>query len=138
MIENGKTVTIDYVLVVDGAIVDSTRESGPFEYIQGQDPILPGLQKQLEGLEAGDGADFIVGPEDAYGIIDPRAFTEVAKGSIPPEALEEGARFQVSESDGKVYYVTVAEIKPQTVVLNFNHPLAGKELHFNVQIVKVA
>ena len=137
IIENGKTVRINYSLTVNGELVDSTNGREPFQYVHGKDQIIPGLQKRLEGLKVGDTREVVVGPEDAYGVIDPAAYVEVQKSELPEGELDLGMQFQVVAPDGRRLVGIVTEIKAVTVILNFNHPLAGKELHFSIQIIEI-
>jgi FKBP-type peptidyl-prolyl cis-trans isomerase 2 len=137
MIEDGKKIRIHYTLEVDGEIVDSTDDREPFEFTQGKQQIIPGLEKQLEGLSVGDEREIIVGPDDAYGVEDPNAYIEVARTKMPDGELEVGMLVHATTPDGKQMVVRVAEIKEETIVLNFNHPLAGKELHFKIVIIEI-
>lgn len=137
MIEDGKKVRIHYTLEVDGEVVDSTEGREPFEYIQGKQQIIPGLEKQMEGLKAGDEREIIVGPDDAYGVEDPNAYIEVPKDKMPEGGLEIGMLVHATTPDGKQMVVRVAEIRDETIVLNFNHPLAGKELHFKIAVLEI-
>ena len=137
VIENGKKVKINFTLTVNGEMVDSTPEGEPFEYTQGQNQIIPGLESQLIGLKAGDERDIVIGPEDGFGVIDPKAFVEVAKSRLPEGDVEVGMQLEATGPDGRKLQVTVSEVKPDSVVLDFNHPLAGKELHFKVKVVEI-
>ncbi len=137
MIEDGKKVRIQYTLEVDGEVVDSTDGREPFEFVQGKQQIIPGLEKQLEGLNVGDEREIIVGPDDAYGVEDPNAYIEVPKEKMPEGDLEVGMLVHATTPDGKQMVVRVAEIKEESIVLNFNHPLAGKELHFKIVIIEI-
>ena len=138
VIENGKKVTFDYTLTVDGKVVDSSKAHGPFQYMHGEKNIIPGLSKQLEGLRVGDEKAIVVAPEDAYGPIDPSAFQDIPRSRLPKEIdLHVGTQLQASSPDGKVLLVTVSQLKGDQVELNFNHPLAGKELHFQVKVVNI-
>jgi FKBP-type peptidyl-prolyl cis-trans isomerase SlyD len=80
---------------------------------------------------------FTIKPEDGYGLVDQKAIMEVSKEQIPQDALKVGAHLQGQNDDGQVITAMVAEIKEQTVVLDFNHPLAGKTLHFDVKVVDI-
>lgn len=137
MIENGDKVRIQYVLTVDGEPVDSTEGREPFEYQQGKQQIIPGLERQLEGLRVGDEREIIVGPDDAYGVEDPNAYIEVSKDKLPEGEVTIGMLVHATTPDGRQMVVRVAEIREETVVLNFNHPLAGKELHFTIKILEI-
>lgn len=137
MIEQGDKVRIQYVLIVDGETVDSTEDREPFEYQQGKQQIIPGLERQLEGLSVGDEREIVVGPDDAYGVEDPNAYIEVSKDKLPQEDLTIGMLVHATTPDGKQMVVRVAEIRETTILLNFNHPLAGKELHFTIKILEI-
>ena len=137
MIENGKTVKMTYELSVDGEVIDSTQEREPFQYIHGKSQIIPALEKQLEGLNAGDEREIILGPEDAYGVVDPEAYVEVPKSQLPQVDIQVGTRLGMIGPDGARLPATVVEIRFETVLLDLNHPLAGKELHFFVHILEI-
>src|SRR4051812_16679171 len=127
MIEEGKTVRIRYTLTVDGEVVDETGDREPFEYVQGKHQIIPGLERQLLGLDVGDEREIIVGPDDAYGAEDPNAYIEVPKDKLPETEVYPGLLLHATGPDGRQMMVRVAEVREETVLLNFNHPLAGKE-----------
>ena len=82
VIAAGKNVKFEYVLTVDGKVIDSSEGKAPLEYTQGQKMIIPGLESQMEGLQVGDKKTIIVTPEKAYGIIDPRAVVEVPTAQL--------------------------------------------------------
>ena len=138
MIENGRKVTLAYTLTVDGEVVDSSKGGEPFSYTHGEGKIIPGLSKQLEGLAEGDEKTITVAPEDAYGVVDPQAFQEVPKSRLPQGApLQPGMRLQASTADGHVVVVKIKEVKKDSVILDFNHPLAGKTLQFQVKVLTI-
>ncbi len=109
----------------------------PLVYEHGSNMIIKGLESQMEGMKAGDTKKVEVRPEDAYGPVKPEAFQEVSKDKIPPDALGVGAMFQVTGDDGSTMPLRVHEIKSNTVVVDFNHPLAGKSLTFDVKVLDV-
>ncbi|MDP8266250.1 MAG: peptidylprolyl isomerase [Candidatus Aceula meridiana] len=138
MIEDGKKVKMEYTLKVNGEIVDSSEGREPLEYTQGQGAIIPGLEKQLVGLKVGDKKTVTVSPEEAYGAVNPDAFAEVPKANMPQEQEpQKGMMLQMQTPDGKTLNGTITEVKDETVVLDFNHPLAGKELLFDIEIVGI-
>lgn len=137
MIENGKRIKIHYTLTVDSRVIDSTDSRDPFEFVQGNDEIIPALQRRLEGLKMGDECEVVVGPDDAYGVEDPNAYMEVEKSRLPEGEFEIGMTLEVISPDGRRVPATISEVRPESVILNFNHPLAGKELHFKILIVDV-
>lgn len=137
MIKNGKKVQIHYTLTVEGEIVDSSSQEGPLEYEHGTGQIIPGLEKALEGLSEGDKKQVYVGCEDAYGPKDPQAIIDVPKDRVAIENIEPGMGLQAVDSSGKKIQGIVMEVGPDKVKIDFNHPLAGKELQFDVEIVKI-
>ncbi len=131
-------VSLEYTLTVDGQVIDSSEGHGPIEYIQGQGQIIPGLEKATYGMAVGESKEVVVPPAEAYGEADPNAFVEVPKGEFPPEIpLEVGTPLQLRDNQGQIFDATIAEIKEDSVVLNFNHPLAGKTLTFQVKVVGI-
>ncbi len=137
-IASGKKVSIEYTLTLDDkSVVDTNVGSEPLSYVQGSHNIISGLENALEGLKIGDSKQVTVKPEDGYGSVDQKAIMEVSKEQIPQDALKVGAQLQGQNPDGQVVHALVVEIKEQTVVLDFNHPLAGKTLHFDVKIVDI-
>lgn len=137
-IANGKKVTFDYVLTVEGQVVDSTEGKEPLAYTQGASDIIPGLESALEGLEPGDSKSVTIQPEDAYGEINPEAITELPMERFPEEFdAKVGMVLQFNDEEGKTMPAVVSEVKDESVVVSFNHPLAGKTLNFNVEVVSV-
>lgn len=137
-ISSGKEVSIEYTLTLeDKAVVDTNVGSNPLKYIQGARNIVPGLEKALEGLKVGDSKQVTVKPEEGYGDISKEAFLEVKKEQIPEDALKVGAQLQSQSSDGQIVRARVIEIKEETVLLDFNHPLAGKTLYFDVKVLDI-
>jgi len=138
MIAAGKTVKFDYVLTVDGEKVDSSEQSGPFEYMQGHGKIIPGLEKQMEGLLVGDKKTITVPADEAYGQIDPSAFQEVPKTEFPADiSLEAGQMLTLKAADGNMFPAVISAVKDEAVILDFNHPLAGKTLQFQVTVIDI-
>jgi FKBP-type peptidyl-prolyl cis-trans isomerase SlyD len=137
-IEHGTTVQIEYTLRDDaGTVLDSNTGGEPLTYVQGQHQIIPGLEDHLLGLRAGDETHVTVAPEQAYGVVDPKALTVVPREALPAEALVEGTELRAKRRDGGTQYVTVKEVRDSGVVIDLNHPLAGKTLHVDVRIVDV-
>jgi FKBP-type peptidyl-prolyl cis-trans isomerase SlyD len=138
-IENGSTVQFEYTLTDDGGtLIGSNKGQQPVTYTQGRQQIMAALEAQLTGLRAGDEKQVVLKPEEAYGPVDPAAHTEVPKASLPPDALVVGTALMARNAAGEERPVVVKEIKGDTVVLDLNHPLAGRTLVFDVRIVSVA
>jgi FKBP-type peptidyl-prolyl cis-trans isomerase SlyD len=127
-------VSLDYTLTVDGAIVDAS-EGDPIEFIQGRRQIIAGLEQAIYGMAVSESKNVVVAPEDGYGISDPEAVIVVPRDEFPPEIpMEVGVRLQVQNDDGSVMTAAINKIEGDSVTLDFNHPLAGKTLHFNVTV----
>ncbi len=138
VIAEGKEVSFEYTLSVDGEVVDSSEGREPMVYTHGQNTIIPGLSRALEGMSVGEEKEVVIAPEDAYGMVDPNALQEVPTSSLPQDVeLQVGMVLQVSGPEGQAFPVRVVEIKDENVVIDFNHPLAGKTLNFKVKIVSV-
>ena len=137
-IEKGKKIKLDYTLTVDGKIIDSTQGQQPLEYVQGEGQIIPGLEKQLAGLKVGDERTIKVSSDEAYGSFNPQAFQEVPKSVFPQNVdIKVGMMIPLTDPQGRQVTTVVQEIKNDTIVLNFNHPLAGKDLVFKVKIAGI-
>jgi len=137
-IHEGSKVAFDYTLTVAGAVIDSSKERGPLEYVHGQKQIIPGLARQLEGLKAGDSKVITVAAKEAYGERKPEALKEFPKASLPQNMEpREGLALQMQTSQGQTFPGVITEVKEDAVVVDLNHPLAGKDLTFDVKIVSV-
>ncbi len=138
MIQQGSKVKFDYTLVVEGQVVDTSKGKQPLEYVHGQGTIIPGLESQILGLKEGDEKKVVVGPEDAYGVIKSEAIVEVNKAQLGSERQPQiGDHLQMKNTEGNTFNGVVKEIKDEIVVVDFNHPLAGKELIFDIKIVDI-
>ncbi len=135
-VEDGIVVSLDYtVRLDDGQVVDSTQEQDALEFLQGAGQIIPGLEQALYGMSVGDERKVELAPSDGYGDKNPEAFQEVPKDIFPDDiTLTPGTGLQLRDQSGKVVVAYIAEVRPDTVVLDLNHPLAGETLHFDVKI----
>lgn len=134
-----RVVSLEYKLHTgDGKIIDQTSGDFPTLYLHGRGEIVPGLEKRLEGIAVGHTGTIIVPPEEAYGERDPEGVREVARENFPPRAeLIPGEQVLAQSDTGEVFPITIVEVRGQTVVIDFNHPLAGKTLHFDVSIKEI-
>ena len=138
-VQDGTTVQLDYTLTVDGKVVDSSKGRTPLSYVQGQGQLVPGLEKQLVGLKAGDTRSVSVTPEEGYGPVDPEAFVEVSREQLPADITPEvGQALRGTGPDGRPFRATVFKVGSDKVTLDLNHPLAGKTLFFDVTVVSVS
>ena len=134
MIEDGRQVSMTYTLIIEGEVVQSNTAEDPLVYLQGSGQILPALERELLGMTAGDQRTVNLGAADGYGEVDQTAFREVPLDRMPEQARQVGTMLR---AEGRAAPIRVAEINENGAVLDFNHPLAGKDLHFDVTIVSV-
>ena len=109
----------------------------PLVFTQGAHEIIPGLEKKLSGLKVGESKQIEVSAEEGYGPVDPQRKQEVEKMKIPEDARKVGAKLTGQGPDGRMMFAQVTEVKEETVVLDLNHPLAGKKLFFDIKVLKV-
>jgi FKBP-type peptidyl-prolyl cis-trans isomerase SlyD len=132
---DGLVVKMDYSLTVDGELIDTSDGSEPIEFIQGTGGIIPGLERELYGMKIGDGKDVVVSAEEGYGEVDEEAYMDVPRAEFPNDIpLEIGTMLELQDEDGNPMHATISKVTEDIVHLDFNHPLAGKELHFSVKI----
>ncbi len=138
-ISNGKQVTLEYTLKLDDqSIVDTNVGGEPLKVTQGSHQLIPGVEKAIEGMASGEKKKFTVAPMEAYGTVDPNAFQEVDKKMVPADSRKVGTQLEGKTADGRKVFPRISEIKHETVVLDFNHPLAGKTLYLDVKVLDVA
>ncbi len=138
MIADGYVVEMNYTLTnSEGDVIDSSDGKAPLSYIHGKKNIIPGLEKEMTGKKVGDSFKVTIGPEEAYGNRNEAMVQTVPKDQFGPDAanVQVGMQFQVESADGQALLVTAIEVKENDVVLDGNHPLAGKTLHFDVEVV---
>ena len=134
-ITDGSKVKIDYTLTMDGEVVDSSEGRSPLAYTQGSGQIIPGLEKALLGLEAGDEKQVVVSPQEGYGEVNPGAFRQIPKTSLPEDLVPKvGMMLAVQGPAGQSRPVKVSEVKDDSIAVDLNHPLAGKTLNFKVKV----
>jgi FKBP-type peptidyl-prolyl cis-trans isomerase SlyD len=138
IVSKGAVISVDYTLrLEDKTVVESTVGDQPLMYTHGQDEILRGLEAGLDGMALGDTRVIEVPPSEGYGDSHPEGFFEVQRARVPQDAQRIGARLEAQAPDGRSVYPHVAEVKPDTIVLNLNHPLAGKTLYFEVTVLDI-
>lgn len=132
------SVTLHFSLVLeDGHIIDSNFESEPATFSVGDGNLLPGFESTLMGLVNGDEREFTIPPEQAFGQHNPQNVQAVERGNFDQEELELGAMFSFQNGDGELPGVIV-DVDENEVMIDFNHPLAGKNIIFQVKIIDIA
>ena len=139
-VQSGDTVRIHYTgTLADGSTFDSSAGRDPLEFTVGSGQIIPGLDRALPGMEVGQKKRVEVTADDAYGQPNPDAMQAVPRSEIPAEIpLDIGTQLQVQTPSGQVMPVTVAEVTEDQVTLDANHPLAGQDLTFDIELVEIA
>jgi FKBP-type peptidyl-prolyl cis-trans isomerase SlyD len=138
IVKDGTVVSLQYTLSgEDGKTIESNKGKEPLKYTHGSQQIVPGLEKGLAGMKMGEERRVKVEPEEGYGPVDPKGFQEFPKDKIPPDGLKVGAMLMAKGPEGQTVPVRVHEIKEKTVVLDLNHPMAGKTLVFDVKVLDV-
>ncbi len=127
-----------YTLTNDaGAVIDSSTDRAPLTYLHGAGNIVPGLEKELVGHQAGDTFDVVVRPDEGYGMPDPMMIQVVPRESFQGvDNLEVGMEFQAQTPQGPMS-VAIAKIDGGEVTVDANHPLAGQNLHFAIEVTDV-
>jgi FKBP-type peptidyl-prolyl cis-trans isomerase 2 len=135
VISKGKKVAIEYTLTLDdGSTVQSNVGGPPLPFVVGEGQIIPGLEAALQGKAARERVKVKIAPDQAYGLVDPKKVQEVPLDKIPEDARKVGTLLSAQGFDGPI---RVAEVRPDVVVLDFNHPLAGKALTFDVLVLSI-
>lgn len=138
VVEDGKTVKVHYTLTVEGKDVDSSRQREPLEVTVGAHSVIPGFENALKGMKVGEKKSFQVAPAEGYGQEDARSMIEIPKSQLPPDLKPEvGMTLYTKGQDGQPIPARIAEVKQETVIMNFNHPLAGKTLNFDIEVIEI-
>lgn len=130
-------VSLEYILTLDNdEEIDRSEVDTPLEYLHGHKNIIPGLESELEGLSVGDEKKITIHPKHGYGERDPDDMAEYPRDSFPPALkLETGEPLMMKDREsGESVQAYISEVRQETVVLDFNHPLAGETLHFKIKI----
>jgi FKBP-type peptidyl-prolyl cis-trans isomerase SlyD len=135
-VQNNVVVSMEYTLHVDNEEIDSSKGQDPLQFLVGHGNIISGLEREMMGMKVGESKNVVIAPADGYGEFDEEAFMDVPRSAFPQDMpVEEGAELTVRDDSGQSRYARIDAINGDNVTLNFNHPLAGDELHFNVKVV---
>ena len=134
----GDTVRVHYTgKLDDGSVFDSSRGRDPLEFTLGSGQVIPGFEKAISGMEPGDEKEITIAAGDAYGDRRDDLLLAVGHDQFPDEIdPEPGQQLQMSR-EGQNFLVTVSEVRDDGVVLDANHPLAGKDLTFALELVEI-
>lgn len=135
-IKKDTVVSLDYTLRVDGTVVDASEKSEPIQFIQGHGQIIPGLESQLYGMQVGEQKQVHVSAHDGYGDVDKNAYADIPRQEFPSDIpLKTGVGLQLRDQDGNIVEGYIVAVDEKSVRIDFNHPLAGKDLHFSVEVI---
>lgn len=139
-VKDGDTVKVHYTgTLEDGAVFDTSQEREPLEFTIGRGQIIPGFEKAVIGMNEGDSATVDIPSDKAYGAVREDLIISVPKDQLPDEVEPQiGMQLQVNQPDGKPIPVRITEIEETELTLDANHPLAGKDLTFEIELVEVA
>ena len=136
-IQTGTSVTLHFSLALEnGHIVDSNFEGNPATFSVGDGNLLPGFESSLLGLEVGDEREFIISPENAFGQHNTQNVQSVDRGNFDESDIEIGSILSFQNGDGELPGVIIA-LEENLVMVDFNHPLSGKNIVFQVKIVEI-
>lgn len=142
-VEQNKMVAVDYKLTVDGQIADQSMPGQPLEFIFGTGMLLPKFEEAILGKEPGEKVAFTLAPADGYGELHPEAIVDLPKtifmvdGKLAEDILFVGSQVPMADAQGNRMIGTIREVAEETVKMDFNHPMAGKTLNFEVEVVSV-
>jgi peptidylprolyl isomerase len=135
----GETVRVHYTgTLTDGTVFDSSRERDPLEFTMGNGQLIPGFEQAVDGLGAGEAAKITIPAAEAYGESRDELKITVLRNQVPP-AIETkvGERLMIRQQDGGMMDVIIVDVSDTHVVLDANHPLAGQDLTFEIEVVEV-
>ena len=141
--EKNKVVSLTYELIVDGALADKADETRPLDYIHGTGMLLPKFESEVEGKEPGEEFAFTLTPEEGYGTFDETRLIDLPMeafmidGKVRDDLLVVGRMIPMMSDSGQVVNGIVHEVTDNKVTMNFNHPMAGKTLHFTGKVESV-
>ena len=146
-VSEGKLVTFVYTVSVDKKdesktigdkfILSTNADKTPESYVHGQNQIMSGMEKAFEGMKAGEVKEITLAPEAGYGVYHENATKEISKDLVPKEAQKVGAQLHNYDSQGRSIFPRVVDVKDNTIVLDFNHPLAGETVHLRLKVLSV-
>lgn len=138
-IADGVVAIIHYTLKNDeGEVLDSSEGGEALPYLHGASNIVPGLEKELTGLSVGDKKDVQVAPEEGYGVPNPAMIQQVPREAFPEDAeVEPGVQFLMQGEQGQPIPIWITAVEGDVVTIDANHPLAGKTLHFSIEVAGI-
>lgn len=137
--KEGDTVKVHYTgTLSDGTVFDSSKDRDPLEFTIGSQQVIPGFEENVKGMAVGDSKTFTLNPGEAYGDRNDQMMVDVERAQMPEDIDPEvGMMLQVQGQDGSVSHVTITEVTDDKVTLDANHPLAGQDLTFEIELQEI-
>jgi len=138
-VEEGNSVKVHYTgKLKSGEVFDSSKDKDPIEFEIGKEQMIPGFENAVVGMEEGGTKTVEIDSENAYGDVNDELFIEVPKSELPDNITPEvGMQLQVQQESGQQVPVQISEVKESSITLDANHPLAGKDLVFDIEVVEI-
>ncbi len=137
MIQNGNVIDVHYTgKLTDGSVFDSSEGRDPLRFQIGSGQIIPGFESAVIGKNVGDKVTVTIAPEEAYGVEKEDLFVKIPNDKLPGE-VQVGQVLEATSDDGRSTQVVVHEVNEDHCIINGNHPLAGKELVFDIEVVSI-
>jgi len=139
-VKEGDTVKVHYTgTLTDGTVFDTSEEREPLEFTLGQGQLIPGFEKAVVGMNVGDSTEVEIPSDDAYGESREDLVISVPKDQLPDDVEPQvGMQLQVNQQDGQPIPVRITDVGEENLTLDANHPLAGQDLKFEIELVEVA
>jgi peptidylprolyl isomerase len=137
--ENGNTVKVHYTgKLDDGTVFDSSREGDPLEFTVGSGHVIKGFDEAISGMKVGEQKAVNIPAAEAYGPVRDEMVLTIKRDQLPKNIeLKEGLHLQMTQPNGAIFNVMVTNLAEDSVTLDGNHPLAGKDLNFDIELVEV-
>jgi len=139
-VKEGDTVKVHYTgTLTDGTVFDTSEEREPLEFTLGQGQLIPGFEKAVVGMNVGDSTEVEISSDDAYGESREDLVISVPKDQLPDDVEPQvGMQLQVNQQDGQPIPVRITDVGEENLTLDANHPLAGQDLKFEIELVEIA
>lgn len=139
-VKDGDTVKVHYTgTLKDGSVFDTSEEREPLEFTLGEGQLIPGFEKAVTGMETGDSVEVTIPTDEAYGEAREDLVISVAKSDMPDDIEPAvGMQLQVNQPDGQPIPVRVTSVEEENIQLDANHPLAGEDLTFKIDLIEIA
>lgn len=138
-VKSGDKVSVEYTgRFADGMVFDSSEGRDPLKFTVGANEVIPGFDKAVTGLSTGESVTIQIPPAEAYGLHDANLIVTLDRSKIPPEVeIGIGSQLQMKNEEGRIFSVAVTGLSEEEVIVDANHPLAGKELTFDIKLVEI-